>query len=354
MGRNQVENIDGTVLGGVTAGAYRRAPWHGHGIIVDATGAPLGEKRHIEDNPRTVDEIIDLGSLNWEPRQLHISDLDTSIMSSTSLLVRDGWPTAERAYELGVHSENYGVIPNRTCVEFVAEILRHRSDATLRSVTTLHGGRIAFAVVEFSDEIMATRRNGTTLDKHTPFMGVYWSHDGRFPLGVRFMRHEWVCENTFTPWKAAGGLTVRHTRHAVDHAAVALDAIRGMVNTMTEFDRHVEELLRVEMTRDRFVELLRHSSLLGERPEPKVSITTSGVSTKDNAGKLWDRRFDEIVAEWDDYTDHSTAFDFVMGVQGYEQHRQTVRGSNRDAKTIVRLLRNDWPMTDAAVKLVTA
>lgn len=354
MGKNQVENIDGTVLGGVTAGAYRKAPWHGHGLIVDAAGRPLGEKRSIDDNPRTVDEIIDLGSLNWEPRRLHISDLDASIMSSTSLLVRDGWPTADKAYELGVHSENYGVIPNRTCVEFVAEILRHRSDATLRSVTTLYGGRIAFAVVEFSDGVTVTRRNGTTLDKHTPFMGVYWSHDGRFPLGVRFMRHEWVCENTFTPWNAQGGLTVRHTRHAVDHASVALDAISGMMRSMTSFDEHVQVLLDIEMNRDRFVSMLRHSTLLGDRPEPKVSITSTGVSTKDNAGKLWDTRFDEIVAEFDEFTDRSSGFDAVMAVQGYEQHRQTVRGTNRDAKTIVRLLRDNWPMTAATVELVLA
>lgn len=355
MGNNKVDFIDGTVLGGVTAGAYRTAPWHGRGLIYDAKENVIGEKKQLDGNPRTTDEIIDLASLDWEPERVPLNTLMPNLVSSTSILIRNGWPTAHDHYQLGVHSDKYGVIKNRVGVDFISEILSLRDDGMLQSVTTLYGGQIAFGVIKFHDGIEVTRHNGSSLDRHTQYLGVYWSHDGRFPLGVRFMRHEWVCENTFTPWNAIGGLTVRHTRHANDHATFALATMDKMMTSMTEFDEELRKLMQIDISKDEMIQHLHHPSLLGQRPEPKVFATLEkGVSTKDNAGKHWDAKFDAIVAEWEDFTDNSTAFDFVMAIQGFEQHRERLRGTNRDAKNILRLLRDDWPMTNAAVRLVSA
>lgn len=354
MGTNLIQGIDGRVLGGVSAGLYRVSPWHGLGNITDSKGQVIGTKNPLTDDLRTAEFIRTPAGLDWEPEEFSLDGLliesyDSdgmidgahTITSQRKMLIRRDFPHAGQAYDLGVHSDKYGTLSNETGLSFVEEILKHRSDAKLRSVTTLYGGRIVFAVIEFHDGVAVTRRNGDKLDQHTPFMGVYWSHDGSYPLGVKYMRHEWVCENTFTPWNAETGLIIRHTRFAEDRATLALSAIEGMMLAQDAFDREVEELLQVELTR--IAQPTR--AVLGNKP--------FGKNGKPNrASTEWDKRFDAITKEWREFTAQESAFDFVQAVQGYEQHSQPVRGGGRQVKTIGRLLRDDFPMTRKAVEVV--
>lgn len=348
MGFNRVNNIDGRILGGVTDGLYRRAPWHGVGDITDNKGVVIGTKRELHDDVRHRETIKLLAGLDWEPREVNLSDLAPGLVSSRKMLVRDGFPTSDQSYDLGVHSGKYGVITNDEGLAFAEEIMRVRSDATLQSCTTLYGGAIVFAVLAFHDGVQVTRRNGDVKDMHTPYMGVYWSHDGSHPLGVKFMRHEWVCENTFTPWNAETGLVVRHTVNASDRAADALRAVERMLTAQDEFDKEIQRLLATPLL-SKPGDFVRQ--LIGDRPEAKTTLTSTGVGRNDRAGINWDKQFDEITAELREFTESATAFDFVMAVQGYEQHRQKVRGGGRDVKVINRILRDDFPMTAAAAKL---
>lgn len=348
MGFNRVNNIEGEVLGGVTSGLYRKAPWHGQGEVKDSQGRLLGVKRELHDDVRHRDTIKVLAGLDWEPREVMLQDLAPGLVSSRKMLVRDGFPTADQSYDLGVHSGKYGVISNDEGLSFAEEIMRVRSDAKLQSCTTLYGGSIVFAVLEFHDGVQVTRSNGDVKDMHTPYMGVYWSHDGSHPLGVKFMRHEWVCENTFTPWNAETGLVIRHTVNASERASHALRAVERMMTAQDEFDVEIQRLLATPLLAQPgdFVR-----NLIGERPKAKVTLTQDGVGQNDRKGINWDKQFDEITSELRDFTDGATAFDFVMAVQGYEQHRQKVRGGGRDVKTITRLIRDDFPMTKKAASL---
>jgi len=351
MGKNIVSNIEGRIAGGVTAGLYRVSPWHKHGDVRDANGTLIGVKRKLDDDVRNPSTIKVLADLDWEPEEIDLGRLTLpsgiNIVSSQKMLVRRGWPTWQDAYDLGVHSDKYGVLTNDVGIGFVVEILRHRSDATLRSVTTLYGGKVIFAVVEFRDEVRVTRGTGEQRDKHTRFMGVYWSHDGSHPLGVKYMNHEWVCENTFTPWNAETGLVVRHTRHADDRAADALRAIEGMMKAQDALDLEIERLLDIEVSQP--MELVRQ--VIGARPAAKVTLGKTGVGQNDRAGINWDKTADGMMAEWRDYTTKASAFDFVMAVQGFEQHRSKIKGGGRDVKTITRLIRDDYPLTAKAAKL---
>ena len=355
MGSNAITGIEGRVMGGVSAGLYRKPPWHGVGEVKDSKGKHIGEKRQLNDDVRHISTIKILAGLEWEPRSINLSDLveadqgrwivGTNIQSDRQMLVRDNFPSQYDAYDLGVHSGKYGVITNDQGLSFAEEIMKHRSDAKLRSVTTLYGGRIVFAVLEFHDGVDVTRRNGEKLDKNTKFMGIYWSHDGSHPLGVKYMRNEWVCENTFTPWNAETGLVVRHTVNAADRASDALRAIEGMMKSMDEFDLEIQRLTHIPLLKPTgaFVR-----DLIGQRPQEKV---TAGGKVSDRGGINWDKQFEAMVAEMNEYTDATSAFDFVMAVQGYEQHRQPVRGGGRDVKTITRLMRDDFPLTKAAAGL---
>lgn len=336
MGMNIVKGIEGRVLGGVTSGIYRQAPWHGFGEITDSKGRTVGKKQPLLTNPRETREILELAGIDWKVVD---PTLDTLVpypllnADSHKVIVRE-----DTQRVLGVHSDAYGVLQNELCVDFVAEILKHRSDAQLESATELYGGEILFAVVKFHDGVKVTRRNGAQLDMHTPFMGVYWSHNGQYPLGVKYMRHEWVCENTFTPWNAQTGLVVRHTRNAEQIATAALRAVEGMMTAMDDFDREVERLLRVEADKQTLTREVI-PAILGDRPDDKAGRQLTN----------WEKAFDGIVAEWDGFTEQSTAYDVVQAVQGFEQHTRTTRG-NRDVSNINRLLRDNFPLTAKAAK----
>lgn len=337
MGRNAIINISTNIAGGVSAGLYRKAPWHGVGEVKDNKGRTLGIKKPLDSDPREPTIIRALADLTWEPQEISLSELDPRIISSQKMLARPDWPQLGDLYDLGVHSDKYGTLTNEIGVDFVAEILKWRDDAKLRSCTTLYGGKIIFAVIEFHDGIQVTRRNGEQTDKNTPYMGVYWSHDGSHPLGVKYMRHEWVCENTFTPWNAETGLVIRHTRYAEDRARDALMAVEGMVRAMSAFDVEIQRLLNIgidEHTMKRTV----MPAVIGPRP-------TDDTKGAKRAQSNWDDRFNAIVGEWREYTDQETAFDAVMAIQGYEQHLQPTRGGGRDVKTITRILRDNYPLT---------
>lgn len=345
MGTYNINN-EIMLVGGVSQGLYRTTPWHGVGQIKDSRGRVVGDKKQLTEDIRDPYIIRAEAGLLWEPRDVSLSDLIPGLTSNQKILIRDNYPTLDSMYDLGVHSNSYGTLSNELAVEFVAEILKHDDTAQLKSATTLYGGKVLFAVVEFRDGVRVTRGNGEQLDKHTPYMGVYWSHDGSHPLAVAYMRNEWVCMNTFTPWNSDRGLIVRHTAHARDRAADALRAIEGMMKSQDELDREIETLLSLEMDRQSFKYLLE-SALIGTRPLPK---NTSKGGLKDNAGLAWEAKYDGLFAEWNEYTSQRTAFDAVMAVQGYEQHRQTVRGGGRAAKQITRLIKGDFPMTAKAAK----
>ena len=81
-------------------------------------------------------------------------------------------------------------------------------------------------------------------------------------------------------------------------------------------------------------------AVIGSRP------TDSGRSQS-----MYDTAWDAIVAEWNEKTRGETAFDAVMAVQGYEQHRSVIRNNSRDVASIRRLLRDDFPLTGKAVSV---
>lgn len=341
MGSNAINLISDRIAGGVSAGLYRSNPWHGVGDVLATDGTVLGTKRPLEGDLRFTAEIAEAADLTWEPTPLNLAEAIPGLITDRKMLVRSGWPTPFQSYELGTHSEKYGIIPNSLGLDFVQEILRHRPDAILQSVTTLYGGKVIFACIAFPDGVQVRARNGNEIDKSMPMMGVYWSHDGSHPLGVKYMRYEWVCENTFTPWNAETGLVVRHTRFAEDRATDALAAIEGMLRSKDDLDREIERLLDIEITRQEAARLLKQA-VIGQRPEKGKKVAH------------WETRFDNIFKEWDSSTMGSSAFDFVMAVQGYEQHRAPVRGGGREVKNVVSLIRDDFPMTKLAAKAFAA
>lgn len=319
------------VLGGVTSGAFRTEPWHGFGNSTDSKGKVVGVKRPLGDE-RTGRELLITAGLDWSAVQTNLGDLlPNEGASDFSIVTRQ-----DTGRLLGIHSDSYGLVQHGILGDYAQAIMETRADATPVSAVELHGGKIAFVVLEFSDEVKVVRKDGTDADKMTRYMGLYNSHDGSHPVAVCFMQTLWVCMNTFTPYNSVSGFKVKHTSNADSVAKDATDALRLMTQSFASFDDEVARLLAIPATTTTLTGAVL-PSLFGNRP-----------SDEGRGQTLYDNRYDEIVAEWKENTRQESAWDCVMAIQGWEQHRSHIRGTSRDMASIGRLMKSDFPMTKKA------
>lgn len=322
------------VLGGVTSGAFREMPWHGFGDSVNNRGVVVGTKVQIGDHVRTGKHLLIEAGLDWQVEKRTLADLGVTAECAEqhTAIIR-----TDKNRLLGMHSEKYGEVQNDVLANYVDVLLHARGDAQPVSAVELWGGQVVFIVIEFRDLVKVVRKDGTGDDKMTRYMGLYTSHNGRYPLGVKYMNQLWVCQNTFTPWASHTGFVIRHTRNAGEIAASAVKSLEGMITSFDAFDKEIDRLLTIEMDKSQFKSKVL-PAVIGKRPNDEGRAQT-----------MYDNAFDLIVAEWDSNTRQETAFDAVMAVQGYEQHRSIIRNTTRDMAAIRRLLDDNFPLTNKAV-----
>lgn len=328
------------VKGGVSSGAFRAAPWHGLGASVNSKGEIVGMKVPITDDIRTGRDLLIAAGLNWQVEKRTLADLGVDLEGASDIAVITR-PTADPTKRrlLGVHSDRYGEIQNDIVGQYVDAIMQHRGDAFPVSAVELWGGKVIFVVVEFRDLVKVVRRDGNEKDRMTRYMGIYTSHDGSHPLAVKYMNQLWVCQNTFAPMNANTGFVIRHTRNGSQIAAAAAQSLEQMLTSFDTFDQEIDRLLATEANKQMLTRAVI-PTVIGERPKDTGRSQT-----------MWDTAFDAIVGEWNDFTRGETAFDAVMAVQGYEQHRSTVRNNSRDVSTIRKILTDAWPLTQKARKV---
>lgn len=320
------------VLGGVTSGAFRTEPWHGFGESKNGKGEVVGVKRPIPESVRTGRELLVTAGLDWEAEKHLLSDLLPNIGAEDYSVVTRG----DTGRILGIHSDRYGLVQHGVLGDYAEAIMETRQDAFPVSAVELWNGKVIFLVLEFGDEVKVVRKDGDSKDTMTRYMGLYTSHDGSHPVAVKFMSTLWVCQNTFTPWNAHTGFTVKHTSNASDIAKDATDALRLMTTSFATFDEEVARLLAVPADRRTMTDAVL-PRLFGTRP-----------SDEGRGQTLYDGKWESVLAEWTENTRQETAWDAVMAVQGYEQHRSHIRNTTRDVASIGRLLGDDFPLTKKA------
>lgn len=324
------------VLGGVTNGAFREIPWHGVGESVNAKGQVVGYKTQISERLGG-EELLVAANLNWQVDKATLDVIGLSQYENS-----DEYSAVYRKDNnriLGIHSDSYGVVQNEQLARYVDVLLKARGDATPVSAVELWGGKVVFLVVEFRDLVRVVREDGDESDKMTRYMGLYTSHNGSYPLGVKFMNNLWVCQNTFTPWSAQTGFVVRHTRNASDIAADATRSLELMMSSFDKFDEEIDRLLSIEADRATLTKEVI-PAVFGKYP------TESG-----RAQSAYNDIFDSVLSEWAGHTRMETAFDAVMAIQGFEQHRSKIRNTTRDISSIRRILDDKYPLTHKAVKV---
>jgi len=324
------------VLGGVTSGAFRAEPWHGYGESRNSKGEVVGTKVQISDSVRTGNELLVTAGLDWRVEKRTLADLGVTAECAEdhAAIIR-----TDKNRLLGMHSDKYGEVQNEVLGQYADVLFKARGDAFPVSAVELWGGQVIFLVVEFRDMVKVVRKDGDHTDKMTRYMGIYTSHNGSYPLAVKYMNNLWVCQNTFTPWNAHSGFVVRHTRNASDIATSAVKSLEQMMVSFDAFDVEIQRLLNKEADRQTLTRQVI-PAVLGGRP------TDAG-----RGQTMYDNAFDAIVAEWDEKTRKETAFDAVMAVQGYEQHRSVVRNTTRDIAAIRRIMDDKFPLTSKAVSV---
>jgi hypothetical protein len=325
------------VMGGVTSGAFREVPWHGLGESRNNKGEVVGIKTPITDDVRTGRDLLVTAGLDWtvEKRTLQELGLLQEDADQYAAIIR-----TDKQRILGMHSEKYGEVQNELLGQYTDVIMKARGDAFPVSAVELWGGKVVFLVIEFRDMVKVVRKDGDTGkdgDTMSRYMGVYTSHDGSYPLAVKYMNNLWVCQNTFTPWNAQTGFMIRHTRNANDIAVSAIKSLEEMMTSFDQFDLEINRLLDIDATKRTLTQQVI-PAVIGSRP-----------SDAGRSQSMYDTAWDAIVAEWNEKTRGETAFDAVMAVQGYEQHRSVIRNNSRDVASIRRLLRDDFPLTAKAV-----
>lgn len=324
------------VIGGVTSGAFREAPWHGLGESRNSRGEVVGTKVQISDNIRDGRELLVTAGLDWKVEKQTLRDLGINMENAEdhAAIIR----TDKRSI-LGMHSEKYGEVQNEVLGQYMDVLMKVRGDAQPVSAVELWGGKVVFIVIEFRDMVKVVRKDGDETDKMTRYMGLYTSHNGMYPLGVKYMNQLWVCQNTFTPWRADTGFVIRHTRNANDIAVEATKSLELMMSTFDDFDVELDRLLMIEADKRTLTQQVI-PAVIGKRPNEEGRAQT-----------MYDNAWDGIVAEWNDKTRGESAFDAVMAVQGYEQHRSIVRNNGRDIAAIRRVLDDKFPLTQKAVSV---
>lgn len=320
------------VEGGVWSGAYREVPWHGVGESKNTKGEVVGLKVQLP-NDRVVrgEELLQLASLDWSVKLTPLSEVLQVPGAAKHALVQ----RVDNERVLGAVSARYGVIQNTILGAYTDAILDERSDARPVSAVSLWGGEVVFVVIEFPELARNIRSDGSGGEEMSRYMGVYLGHNGQHDLAAVYMNTLWVCQNTFTPWTAKRGLSVRHTRNGQAIAEAARETISQMTRQMQEFDIEINRLNAIKVGPVKFERAL--PKFIGPKPKGQGRVVTT-----------WENARSCIISEWQEKTAHETAFDAVMAVQGYEQHSRSIRNNPRDVSTIARLIGNRWPLTGKA------
>lgn len=192
-----------------------------------------------------------------------------------------GWKAHVRSDTLDllhVSRESFERIPNATAYD-VAELLFDQGFRYEAGVT-VDGGKVCALTLALDEPIQIPGDDSQIL----PFGCLSWAHDGSASLKVRSGTIRQVCANTIAASEAEGrklgtAFTFRHTKNVAERIEDAKQAIRGVREGLSVYQRVAEELAMLEITpaqRDLFV-----SEIIGEKPHERHTYSTRVLNNLD-------------------------------------------------------------------------
>lgn len=241
---------------GQVAFATRSEPaWHQLGTVFD------GEL--------TTDEMLTLAHLKgWNVRLESIKDVMGLVSDSydftvePQMVVRTN-PFTGRNDVLATVGERYKVVQNEELFGFGDGILA--GGGTWETAGSIRDGRVVFGSLSIGREIKVGDDDVTNM-----YLLVNTSHDGSVAVQASITPVRVVCQNTLN-FALRNGVKqqfkMRHTQTIEGRMAQAREALNITFAYADEFEREMNELFRVQCTKDKFDELF---ATLYPRPEKDV------------------------------------------------------------------------------------
>jgi phage/plasmid-like protein (TIGR03299 family) len=289
-------------------------PWHGLGKVISGLA--------------TAEEALQFSGLDWNvvmnPAFQPNPDGDgfVKIPGQFSVTRDSDWKS------LGVVGKDYKPFQNAEAFSFMNAITDTGSkDAVFSTAGALFGGSRVFITLRIGDQFTVAGD-----DAHQLFLMVTNAHDGKQSFTAAVTPIRVVCNNTVT--MALNGAkqkwSLRHRVSLQDKAANARQALEMSFKYEEEFQKEVERMLDIEITKDRFYKLA--DTII---PESKVQHDISvdalmaiwenepTVYTEGGKGNGWDA-FNAVTyfADHKDYRTPESKFNSVIGTgtgQGFAE-----------------------------------
>ena len=279
--------------------------WHGLGTVTP--------------DVLTADEALKTAGLDWTVslRQMYFIDDGTPLsVPEKFVVVRDS-----DNKPLGAVGKGYVPFQNSDAFKFFDSVV-DSGEAKYTTAGSLRGGSRVFLTAKIGDTMLL---NGE--DAHDVYLIISTSHDGTKALTAHTSLVRVVCQNTMTLslQKAKTSWSLRHKTELSGRVAEARQSLGLAFAYADAFEQEVANLMQIEVTNDRFREII--SASLPEQKRVKEQSITALMNIFENeptvisaagAGNGWGAM--NAVTYWNDHvrkfrTDESR-FLSVMGGAG--------------------------------------
>jgi hypothetical protein len=322
-------------LGGIDKGVYvRHNPWH--------RGSDDQNKIYLQDDI-PLDAAFDFAfpfTVEAKDVYVNVGDADMPVMVKDE--TRIATTRSDNAYIMGIHGEGYGIVQPTALKDLVEAVQMVAPEFNAKmNVFGLFGGRVNVAYIE--RDTPTVHGGGDVVVQRG--LALITSHDGTYSLSAVPTNTVVECMNTIPSKNAKAIYKLRHTKNVEDYIGAMRSAVALAYANFEDFDREIDKLLDESYSRAQFTnELL--PAVVGKRPEDEGRKRT-----------IYDNKFEQIAAQWGAYGQRQaggTKWGALMSVNSFELWEQTVRGRTRSEAQLTKFMRNEFPLTSAAQKVLVS
>lgn len=225
---------------------------------------------------------------------------------------------------LGAVGERYHAIQNREAFQFVDALLESTNGAHYDSAGALGNGERIWcaAKVPFDFETVPG-------DKLETYLLFTTSHDGSGSATAKLSTTRVVCQNTLSSALNGAGefIRIKHTKNSADRMRSAIDAMRGVGNSVSSLTDKLRQLASVKVTRESMVSIL--DKLFPKNKDEKANATRR-ENTLTDILRLYESNDKNAVPSI-----RGTGYNLLNAVTEYTDHFRTARGSDGN-QTVAR------------------
>lgn len=214
-------------------------PWHGFG--------------HVIDGLATAEEALELAGLDYEVKLMpnFFQDEDGNFIQ-----IPDRFSTVRMTdmKPLGTDlSKGYKVFQNEEAFRFLNNLTGTEGQAVITTAGALFGGARTFITLKIGDAFKVGDQ-----DAHDLYAMVTNSHDGTAAFTVSITPIRAVCNNTVTLGlrAAKSKWTLRHKTDLAGQIQEAREILEMSFNYEDAFQKEVEALMDIEVTKDAFFKIV--------------------------------------------------------------------------------------------------